>query len=356
MVVRTVLPVGVIAYVLMLLCWPWAQQNPILNPLLALGQFSNFPQNVEVLLDGTTYWSTKLPWYYVPRYFAVQLPLFFMALLALFVFALPWVWRRWTFDRRQAAVCFLLMALFPIVYAMLRRPALYDAVRHFLFFIPIMSVLIATGAVMLLRSLSDSAAPIWLKRTGITAFVAATFVCISAQTATMIHLHPYEYMYANELAGGVRGIYGKYELDYWGASFKDAAHELEKIVNAEGGVPPGKIYRVAICGPWDAVMIYMPPNFDPVVANEPAEFFISTTRWMCQNMRPGKDIVTIERMGAPLAVIKDLRGGYEYYSGNQSMWPDTLKRQHAKTPVRDKAKAKPAQPEASKPVKDAGTR
>jgi hypothetical protein len=154
-------------------------------------------------------------------------------------------------------------------------------------------------------------------------------------------------MYANELAGGVRGIYGKYELDYWGASFKDAAHELEKIVNAEGGVPPGKIYRVAICGPWDAAMIYMPPNFDPVVANEPAEFFIATTRWMCQNMRPGKDIVTIERMGVPLAVIKDLRGGYEYYSGNEAMWPETLKRQHGKASARERLKAK-----GDKAVKD----
>lgn len=355
MVVRTVLPVGVIAYVLMLLCWPWAQQNPILNPLLALGQFSNFPQNVEVLLDGTTYWSTKLPWYYVPRYFAIQLPLFFMALLALFVFALPWAWRRWTFDRRQAAACFLLMALFPILYAMLRRPALYDAVRHFLFFIPIMSVLIAASADMLMKSLSESRAPLWLKRSGVASFVLASLVCIAAQTSAMMHLHPYEYMYANELAGGVRGIYGRYELDYWGASFKDAAHELEKIVNVEGGVPPGKIYRVAICGPWDAVMIYMPPNFDPVVANEPAEFFISTTRWMCQNMRPGNDIVTIERMGVPLAVIKDLRGGYEYYSGNESMWPETLKRQHGKAPARDKAKAKSGAKD-DKPAKDSGAR
>ena len=52
-------------------------------------------------------------------------------------------------------------------------------------------------------------------------------------------------------------------------------------------MPPGKIYRIAICGPWDSAMIYLPPDYEPVVANEPAEFFLSTTRWMCQNMRPG---------------------------------------------------------------------
>ena len=63
-------------------------------------------------------------------------------------------------------------------------------------------------------------------------------------------------------------------------------------------------------------MIYLPPDFEPVVADERAEFFLSTTRWMCQNMRPGKEVIRIERMGVPLSIVKDLRGGYEYYKGD----------------------------------------
>ena len=55
------------------------------------------------------------------------------------------------------------------------------------------------------------------------------------------------------------------------------------------------------------VSIYLPPDYEPVVANEPAEFFLSTTRWMCQNMRLGKEIVRARRMGVPLSVVKDLR-------------------------------------------------
>jgi hypothetical protein len=64
-------------------------------------------------------------------------------------------------------------------------------------------------------------------------------------------------------------------------------------------------------------MIYLPPDYEPVVANEPAEFFLSTTRWMCQDMRPGKEVIRIERMGVPLSIVKDLRGGYEHYKGNE---------------------------------------
>lgn len=134
----------------------------------------------------------------------------------------------------------------------------------------------------------------------------------------MARLHPYEYIYANGFAGGARGAFGRYETDYWGSSFKEAAQKLQAYVAKEGGVPPGTIYKIAICGPWDSAMIYLPPDYEPVVANEPAEFFISTTRWMCQNMRPGKEIIRIERMGAPLSVVKDLRGGFEYYDGNKN--------------------------------------
>jgi len=105
----------------------------------------------------------------------------------------------------------------------------------------------------------------------------------------------------------VKSAFGQYELDYWGSSFKEAAHRLQEKVAQEGGVPPGKIYQIAICGPWAAAMIYLPPDFEAVQADDPAEFFLSTTRWHCENMRPGKEIVRIERDGAPLGIVKDLR-------------------------------------------------
>jgi hypothetical protein len=124
-VLHSTLPVALIAYAVMLLCWPWAQQNPIANPLRALSEFSNFPQDVEVLLDGVNYRSTQLPWFYVPLYFGVQLPAFLLALLAASIAVLPVVWKKFDRPRRQLLALMLLMAMFPILYAMLRHPALY---------------------------------------------------------------------------------------------------------------------------------------------------------------------------------------------------------------------------------------
>ncbi len=313
---RVMLPVAVIAYGVMLFCWPWAQQHPIMNPLRALGEFSNFPQVVEVMLDGKSYLSTQLPWYYVPLYFGIQLPEFLLFLLGTSLLFLPKIWRHFNRPQAQTFSLILLMVGFPIIYAMIRHPALYDAVRHFLFAVPLACVVAALAA---------RAGFVWCvsqfdQRSSRRAIAGSLMLVMGlfsvTQISIMTQLHPYEYIYANSFAGGVRGAYGRYESDYWGSSFKEAAQDIQNLVAGEGGVPAGKIYKIAICGPWDSAMIYLPPDYEPVVANEPAEFFLSTTRWLCQDMRPGKEVIRVERMGVPLAIVKDLRGGFEHYEGN----------------------------------------
>lgn len=277
---RVFLPVALLAYAIMLFCWPWAQLNPIANPLKALSEFSNFPQDVEVLFDGQTYRSTKLPWTYVPLYFGIQLPEILLFLLAAALLLLPRIWGRFTLAQKQSFALLSMMAAFPIVYAVLAHPALYDTVRHFTFAVPLLCVIAALAGLEMLSLYIGMFNSPRAKRIA-SGFLAAGFLFfVGIQAHLMARLHPYEYIYVNSFAGGVQGAFGRYETDYWGASFKEAAQRLQKYVEAEGGVPAGKIYDIAICGPWDSAMIYLPPNFKPVIANEPAEFFLSTTRWM----------------------------------------------------------------------------
>jgi len=303
------LPVAVLAYAVMLICWPWAQEAPLDHPAEAFIQFSNFPQIVEVLLNGTTYLSTELPWYYVPVYFSIQLPLPQLLLMSLSLLALPWLLRQRHGSADKLALLLLLVTVaVPIAYATLRHPALYDAIRHFTFTLPLLCVIaglgVRGGVNYLERRESVSVAA---RRRLLLACGGVAVVVMGLHINAMIRLHPYEYIYINPLYGSVKGAFGKFELDYWGSSFKEAAEKLQDYVAAEGGVPAGKIYRVAICGPWSAAMIYLPPDYEAVEADQPADFFLSTTRWMCQDMRDGKEIIRIARMGAPLSLVKDLR-------------------------------------------------
>jgi hypothetical protein len=307
--VRIVLPVAAVAYVMMLICWPWAQQSPLTNPLRALNEFSDFPHKVKVLLDGTSYYSTQLPWYYIPLYFGIKLPELHLLLLALAIPFMPKIWRQFSLTQKQGFALMLLMIAFPIVFAIVRHSSLYDAVRYFLFAVPLLCVTAALAArasfIWFVGHFSQTTIRHVVSAVLIFAFVGVTIL----QIAIMEQLHPYEYIYANQFVGGVKGAYGRYESDYWGESFKEAAQKIQSFVASEGGVPLGKIYKIAVCGPWDSAMIYLPPDYERVDAKAPAEFFLSTTRWMCQDMRTGKEIIRVERMGVPLSIVKDLRDG-----------------------------------------------
>jgi len=216
---------------------------------------------------------------------------------------------------RMALLLVLLTVFVPVIYAVTRHPALYDAVRHFIFTLPLLCLLAALALKQLIKLGRHIIVKIRIhevRQFAVFGLIVLLAVTVVLHIATLVRLHPYEYIYLNPIEGGVSGGFGKYELDYWGSSFKEAAEKLQDYVAKEGGVPPGKLTRIAICGPWSSAMIYLPPDYEPVIANEPAEFFLSTTRWMCQNMRPGKEIIRVERMGAPLSIIKDLRGEKDY--------------------------------------------
>ncbi len=304
----------VVSYAVMLFCWPWAQEAPFENPLRAVLEFSNFPQIVEVLFDHETYMSTELPWYYVPMYFAVQLPLAQLFAIGGGLLFLPFLPLPKA-GQKAALALMLLGVFFPILYAMASRPALYDAVRHFLFVLPPLCVIAGFALKAFFHRLyADTEKMEAGKKAALRGVTAVTLlVLLFLPLDKMARLHPYEYIYMNELEGGVKGAFGQYELDYWATSFKEAAEKLQKFVAAEGGVPAGKIYKVAICGPWATAMIQLPPDYDIVIANEPADFFMATTRWMCHRMRgvKEKEIVRVQRMGVPLSVVKDLRGTEE---------------------------------------------
>ncbi|MDD2325182.1 MAG: glycosyltransferase family 39 protein [Alphaproteobacteria bacterium] len=302
-------PVALLSYGVMLFCWPWAQEAPLANPIRAIMEFSNFPQNVEVLLGGTIYRSAELPWYYVPAYLFAQLPLLHLLTMLAGLFMLTEIFLRLRKAGKRAAValCFLTV-FFPVLYAIFTKPALYDAVRHFLFILPPLCLLGALVIRRIVRAVFEPTdPPVRGSIRLVTGIVLLTLVFFPLYG--MIRLHPYEYIYINVLNGGVRGGYSDYEMDYWSSSFKEASEELLAYIEHTGTKPKdgGNIFKLAICGSHEAATLYLPPTIQGVDSEADADFFLATTRWQCQDMRNGHEIIRIQRMGVPLSIIKDVR-------------------------------------------------
>jgi hypothetical protein len=112
----------------------------------------------------------------------------------------------------------------PIALLMWRHSTLYDGIRHVLFVIPVLGLL-AGGALVRLAS--------FLSRPWMVAGICAAAVYVGAAIANFVLLHPLEYVAVNLLAGGVRGAYGRFELDYWSAAGTEPLRRLEHLVDAE---------------------------------------------------------------------------------------------------------------------------
>lgn len=300
------LGVGVVAWLVMLVWWPYGQLSPILNPLRGLRRAANFTDyDAKALYRGQFIRSDSLPWDYLPTWFSITLPEFYAAILGIGMIAL--ILRRLsgfprTFDAgTKAKIVFLVFAtVFPIATAMVMHPILYDGNRHFLFVIPPLAVL--TGITLA-----------WLLSAGLARTlkfaVGGIVLVLGLLTATdMIRLHPYEYIFFNRSFGGLPAALGRYETDYWGVSHKEGVDWL--IANYKPGAPPGSI-RVANTAADYQTSYYLEENheaasrFVPVGKRENPDVMLSITRFDVHLLYPGRVLHVVRRMGVPLLYVTE---------------------------------------------------
>lgn len=288
------------AYVIVAVFWPWGVFQP-LNPLRALEHFSRYDIDISSLFAGSLVDATHLPASYVAGYLAVTLPE--MVLAGLVVAAVSASSRRsWRGENAAVMGQLGVAALFPIFFFAVARPTAYDGIRHFLFVIPPLVVLAAVGIDRLWRLAESHSAR--MVRSLVAILVCAGVV----QGWIMARLHPNEYIYYNALVGGVRGAYGKWEMDYWSNSMHEAVDRLSELVLLEnGGMAPVDPVRVAVCGNDLSATYFYPPYLQPTATLADADFTIAFTQAECWKTWRGRPLIEIERFGAVLSVVKDRR-------------------------------------------------
>ncbi len=200
------------------LLWPYLWGNPVGNFLEVIRLMSDFPWAGHVLFNGEVIRATRLPADYLPHLLSIQFTLPTLFLLALGIFAV--VKKRVVPALGVTAVIWLVL---PLLYVIIERPTLYHNFRQFLFITPGIFLLAAYGFH-------------WLRgRTSRPLFVLLSILTLMPSLVALVELHPYEYVYYNEIVGGVQGANGKYEMEYWGTSLTHAMQQLNEIA-AHGSV------------------------------------------------------------------------------------------------------------------------
>lgn len=301
---RVFAPVVAIAYPVMLLFWPWAQADPIANPLRALATFSHETFPFYTLFAGRFVPADDLPWTYLPTYIAIALPELVLILLlcAPVMGAVGLLRSGFDLTREQALTVFVLGIgiLFPVAYAIAIKAVLFDGMRHFIFVLPLIAVVAAIAADRGLERLTrfPLRRPVYL----------ALGLYGAAHVAIMAMLHPDQYVYYNAFVGGVEGAQHKFKLDYWANSYAEAVRGLEDYLRAEYGANfEDREFTVAVCGPPISAEYYFPPNFRFVRDRARGDFFIAFTKDHCDRSLPGRPVYRVERMGALLSIVLDRR-------------------------------------------------
>jgi hypothetical protein len=312
------LPVTAIGYAVMLVFWPFAQLDPLHNPLQALANFSHQTFPFKTLFAGEYVPASDLPWAYLPVHVALALPELVLVLLAIAPVAAILAARKTARVERARALGYAIVGfavLFPIAYAIAIKAVLFDGMRHFIFVLPPIAAL---AACMMDRALD------WLQRLRFRRWAyAALGLYAAVHVGIMAMLHPDEYVYYNAFIGGVEGADGLFKTDYWANSYAEAVGGLEDYLRAEfGNDYMDHDFNVAVCGPPISAAFYFPPNFVFTHDRSRADFFIAFTKDDCQKALPGREVYRVERMGVLLSIVLDRRA---YLATASAQAPATVK-------------------------------
>ena len=294
---------GVIALLAMFITWPFLWENPIARFIEVTQFMSDNPTNLSVLFGGLVYRADELPRRYLPFMLATTLtepvwPLFFMGLFVGYFKILKQNrnlranlregtaaddWRSLRSSLDSAAIknnfisltLVLLWFVVLVIYVLLRRPSIYDGLRHLLFILP--PIFIFAGIAF--DFLTEHIAISWLR-------AGLILILIAPGIAGIIQLHPYEYTYYNSFVGGTSGVFRRYETDYWLTCYKEAIETLNQSVS-----DPANLY------------VHREAYIAAYYANE--NFHVQELRGALDKVKPGDIILVNTRTNEDRKVFKD---------------------------------------------------
>jgi hypothetical protein len=303
-VLYVLLPGLVLGYLIMGLIWPWSIIKPD-NPFHALTYFSHFFEKPwKEMFDGALVSVPDMPWSYLPTLFALQLPEVLLALTLAGVVGTFVVLPRHDVAARRKTILLMLTlaAMLPILVAIVKRPALYNGIRHFIFVIPPMTVLAGVAFAWAMNWLKEN------RRNWQPAAIAVFSFGLLLSLGEMIRLHPYQYTHFNHIAGTVRAADDRYMLDYWGLALKQASEGLREQLDEKQEVPPhGRKWNVAVCGPQRPAQVALGPDFTIGWDSHAADFAMTLGEFYCKGLT-APVMVEIKRDDVVFARVYDIRG------------------------------------------------
>ncbi|MBA4321219.1 MAG: hypothetical protein C0408_00230 [Odoribacter sp.] len=225
-----VIAISTVSYFLSTVLWPYALQNPLLNPLKAYRVMLQFPDTFRQIFEGKAEWSDFMPWYYLPEYMAITIP---VVVLAGLIFFILFSKRIFGAGKGFIFLCLIFSIIFPVIFVILKKSNLYSAWRHFLFIYPGIVLLGSVGFFHLFH---------FIKNRYLFLALVVLLTTLSINPLKFMISNPeYSYIYYNQLVGGLNGAYSRYETDYYFVSLKEGSEWLIQYLEEKKIKGPVKV-------------------------------------------------------------------------------------------------------------------
>lgn len=278
--------------VVMFAFWPYLWLDPFGKFIEVFIFMSDNPTQLNVIFAGENFRAGEIPRRYLPVLLAYTLtePFWLLTVLGGLV-------AFWKSENKQRLTLALLALWFliPVAYVLLRRPAMYDGYRHFLFMLPPLFVFKGFAFQFLFQLLKQA----WQKITLIIAILAFGILPI-------VQLHPYQYAYYNNLAGGVDGVFRNYETEYWLTCYREAALQFNE--QAPTGAQLFVRREPYIAAYYADANITIRDFRTEQSEMQSGDFYLANSRSNedLRFLRDEPNFIEISRMGATFCVIKQM--------------------------------------------------
>ena len=205
-----------------LLLWPFAMQDPIANSIESFKLMSQFDVQLRQLFEGQMMMSGALPWYYTPKFMLMTIPI--VVIIGWLMYPFFGAFKK---ERRIESIMIYFCFIFPVCWIVITGANVYGGWRHSLFTYPPMAIAAGLGFDAFAGWLAVKGKKRWMEAVG----VALPLLLMLPPALHTVRNHPYEYVYFNELTGGVKKAFGHYELDYYYHSMREATEWV--MANAE---------------------------------------------------------------------------------------------------------------------------
>lgn len=304
------LVISVSAYFLGILLWPYALRHPLTGPLNAIKEFSNFAYlTYYELFEGVRQYIK--PWYYEPKIIMLTTP---VIVLVGFGIGLLFGWIKKDKIKLIALFVLLFATFFPTFFTIYKKSYLYNGWRHFIFIYPSLMVIAMLGWTTLVQFINAQKVKVI-----VLSIIALTFI---KPAIWSIANHPYQYMYFNEIAGGVKGAHGNYELDYWNQTPREA---FAWLVKNRPEILKGNL-RVSSNNIGESLKTYVPGSENVMYkwtreyewANDDWKYAIWTSRTLSKSQIQGKNwppkgtIYEVKVDGVTIAAVVESKNNYSH--------------------------------------------